>query len=102
MNPFQRYVVMLNKIDGVETPQEIIKEHVQFLQKLESRGQLEMCGPFSDFPGGMLVLKANSLEEAKDIANSDPFVQSGVRAMSLRTWELSCKENNHLGMGDNL
>ena len=99
MNTFKRYVIMLDNIDRIETSQKIIKEHVQFLQKLETENKLELCGPFNDFPGGMLILKVETLAEAREIAHSDPFVKTGVRSMKLRTWELSCKENNHLGRG---
>ena len=44
-------------------------------------------------------MKTNSFEEAKKVAESDPFVKEGYETYELRTWELSCKENNHMGMG---
>jgi uncharacterized protein len=96
---YRRFVILLNQIQGVETTEGIIRDHIQFLQQLEKNEQLELCGPFSDYEGGMLVIKANSVEEARDIAESDPFVKTNVRTYELRTWELSCEENNHLGMG---
>lgn len=48
---------------------------------------------------GMIIIKSESLEEAKKIAHSDPFVKSGVRTCEVRSWQLSCQQNNHLGMG---
>jgi len=47
----------------------------------------------------MIVLRAASFEEAKQIAADDPFVREGVRSFQVRSWELSCEENNHMGMG---
>lgn len=47
----------------------------------------------------MAIIRADSLEAARMIAESDPFVKSGVESYELRTLHLSCKENNHLGMG---
>ena len=95
----RRYVILLDQIKGVKTTETHIRDHVQFLKNLEDNGRLELCGPFIDHKGGMVIIKAGSLEEAKEIAHSDPFVKSGVRNCEVRSWQLSCKENNHLGMG---
>ena len=96
---FTRFIVFLSTIEGVKASEEIIRKHVYFLRELDKQGKLVMCGPFSDGKGGMLILKADSLEEAKTIAVKDPFVQAGVRCFDVRGWELSCEENNHMGMG---
>ena len=77
----------------------LIKAHVAHLKMLEERNQLELCGPFTDYDGGMVILKNVSYSEAKDIAENDPFVVSGAESYELRTWELSCAENNHMGLG---
>jgi uncharacterized protein YciI len=95
----RRYVIFLDQIKGVKTTETHIRDHVQFLKKLDESGQLELCDPFIDHQGGMVIIKATSLEEAKEIALSDPFVKSGVRNCEIRSWQLSCEENNHLGMG---
>ncbi len=47
----------------------------------------------------MIIIKAFDFNEAKAIAESDPFVLSKVRTFEIRSWELSCEENNHMGMG---
>lgn len=96
---FRRYVILLDQIRGVKTTEAHIREHVQFLKKLDLNGQLELCGPFIDHKGGMVIIKAKSIEEANEVAQSDPFVKSGVRSFQIRSWQLSCEENNHLGMG---
>ena len=98
-NRFVRYVVLLSRIPGKSITEEVIRAHVAFLKQLEQSGQLVLCGPFADYEGGMIVFRAESYEQAKSIAESDPFVTSGVEKYELRTWQLSCKENNHMGMG---
>jgi len=95
----RRYVIFLDQIKGVKTTENHIRDHVQFLKQLEENGRLVLCGPFIDHKGGMVIIRADSLEEARQVAHSDPFVKSGVRNCEIRSWQLSCEENNHLGMG---
>jgi uncharacterized protein YciI len=62
--------------------------HVERLKKLQEENRLLLAGPFpaidSEEPGdaGMtgstIIAKFNSLEEAKEWANNDPYWQGGV------------------------
>ncbi len=92
-----RYVILINHKNDYTI--DIIKKHIEHLKKLDKNGQLLLCGPFKDYDGGMVIIKAKSFEEAKTIAESDPFIAKGFSTYELRTLELSNKENNHLGMG---
>ncbi|MEK4509272.1 YciI family protein [Paenibacillus sp. FSL K6-2524] len=94
-----RYVILLSKVPGKEMTEELIRAHVQHLKQLDGQGKLELCGPFIGYRGGMVIIKADSFEEAKQIAEADPYVRAGVETYELRTWELSCEANNHMGMG---
>jgi uncharacterized protein YciI len=96
---FTRYVILLNEIPGKTTTSEIVHSHVQYLKGLDKAGKLVMCGPFTDYKGGMVVIKAADINDAQETAKSDPFVREGFRTYELRTWKLSCEENNHMGMG---
>ena len=96
---FTRYVIMLNTIPGVSTPEGLISGHIRYLRALDQAGKLVLCGPFADHRGGMVIIKAASEAEANAIAQTDPFVAEGVRDFEVRTWLLSCEENNHLGRG---
>lgn len=96
---FTRYVILLDCIEGVETSDELKRAHVSHLKDLDKNGKLVICGPFTNHKGGMVVINAASLEESKLLAEKDPFVSSGVRTYKLYSLELSCEENNHLGMG---
>ena len=91
------YVILINRQKDYSI--DVIKKHVEHLKKLDENGQLLLCGPFKDYDGGMVIIKAKSFEEAKTIAESDPFIAKGFSTYELRTLELSNKENNHLGMG---
>ncbi|MGC5324996.1 YciI family protein [Brevibacillus sp. SYSU BS000544] len=96
---FVRYVILLNMNEGKSLNEQLIREHVAYLRDLDQKGQLVLCGPFSNYRGGMVIISASSLEEATEIAERDPFVSSGAESYELRVWSLSCEENNHLGMG---
>ncbi len=96
---FTRYVYLLELLPGRLQNEAIIRAHVQHLKQLDRNGQLILCGPFSDHKGGMVIIKADSYVEAVRIAESDPFVKEGFETYELRTLELSCEENNHMGMG---
>jgi len=84
---------------GKKITEELIKSHVAHLKELDKKGQLVLCGPFLDYKGGMVIVKASSYDEAKEIAESDPFVREGVETYEIRSMEISCEENNHLGIG---
>ena len=90
------YVIMLNRIPGCETSTETIARHIGHIRRLDDLGVLVMAGPFEDYPGGMVIVRADSLESARRIAESDPFISEGVRTFELRTWLLSTRENGYL------
>jgi uncharacterized protein len=91
-----KYVIILTMNQGRSFTEELIKEHVAFLRDLDQKGKLELCGPFTDYAGGMIVVRADSYEEAVKIAKSDPFISSGTESFEVRTWQLANKENNYL------
>ncbi|WP_242974010.1 YciI family protein [Anaerocolumna aminovalerica] len=76
--------------------EELIKSHVEHLKKLKSQGKLVLCGPFTDYPGGMVVFLAEDLAEAMNIAKADPFIASGCKSFEIRTLESANDENNYL------
>jgi RimJ/RimL family protein N-acetyltransferase/uncharacterized protein YciI len=94
-----KHVIFLENIEGVATTENQIKAHVSFLRDLEQQGKLAMCGPFTNYKGGMIILNVSQYQEAMAIAITDPFIKEKVRNFTIRTWALSNEENNHLGMG---
>lgn len=98
-SPYINYVYLLRKNSNIDFTEELIRAHVRYLKELDQRGQLVFCGPFTDYPGGMVVIRADSYKDAKQIAENDPFISSGAESYELRTLEVSCEQNNHLGMG---
>jgi uncharacterized protein len=75
---------------------DIIKSHVEYLKSLKSQGKLILCGPFTDYPGGMVVISAENIFEATNIAKSDPLIASGCKSFDIRTLEQANEGNNYL------
>ncbi|WP_018213455.1 YciI family protein [Desulfitobacterium hafniense] len=88
------YVYLMKNIKPLH--EEIIKDHVEYLKELKSQGRLVLCGPFTDYPGGMVVLLAEDLAEATSIAQADPFIASGCKSFEMRTLAEANEENNYL------
>ncbi|UUX95348.1 YciI family protein [Aquabacterium sp. J223] len=73
---------------------ELLEAHLRWAIAAEKRGELFASGPFvaDGVPpgqvGGMTILRAGSLTEAKDILAQDPFIREGVFSVELRAWRL--------------
>ena len=70
------------------------EEHLAYQVKLEEDGKLFAAGPLLREDGemagiGLIIVKAGILDEAKEIANQDPFHQSGLRAYKIWPWKIN-------------
>ncbi|SBV90995.1 conserved hypothetical protein [uncultured Eubacteriales bacterium] len=88
------YVYLMKNIKPLN--EEIVKSHVKHLKELKDLGKLVLCGPFSDYPGGMVAFLAADMEEAINIAKADPFIALGYKTFEIRTLEEANDENNYL------
>lgn len=79
------YVANLPIVDQ-ELNAKIRPAHLEYINKLFQEGKVVMAGPFTDKQGGMVIYKADSLEEAKQLAEADPAVTEGARTLQLREW----------------
>ena len=87
------YIYLMNNKKNLNL--EIVKKHVDHLQHLDKSGKLILCGPFTDYAGGMVILNCENIEEARKIAESDPFIAEGYKTYERRTLEIANKENNY-------
>ena len=89
------YVVFTKPENGMKEVMENLEEHLKFQVSLEKNGVIFGAGPFwedneIDWNGeGMVIIRANSLDHAKQIAASDPMHQSGARNFTVRPWLLN-------------
>jgi len=74
--------------------EEVLQEHLQWIVAAEKRGEIFGSGPFvgDRVPlgvlGGMTILRAANLEEAKRILTQDPFILHGIYTLEVRKWLL--------------
>jgi hypothetical protein len=88
----QLYVVFTTPTNGIGPVMENLAEHLKFQESLENDGVVFAAGPHwtddeREWDGeGMVVIRAESLEHAKQIADKDPMHQSGARTYRVRPW----------------
>ncbi|WP_306148284.1 MULTISPECIES: YciI family protein [unclassified Roseibium] len=91
----QLYVVFTTPTNGLGPVMENIEEHLKFQVDLEQRGIMLGAGPFwaddeHTWSGeGMVLIRADSLEHARQIAETDPMHSSGARSFTVRPWLLN-------------
>ena len=86
------YVIMTEPTGGLEALAENLDAHLAFQKDLEARGIMFAAGPLADddevyWEGeGMVIIRADSLAEARAIAESDPMHKAGARRFRVRPW----------------
>ena len=76
----------------------VITRHVENLRKLDAEGKLELCGPFTGYPGdaGMVIFKTPTYEEAEELCKHEPLVAEGFATYQLASLQVADKTNNYL------
>ena len=88
----QLYVVFTRPVGGIEPIMENLGVHLAYQEQLEADGIMFAAGPNWTDDGkewggdGMVVYRANSLEEAAAVAAADPMHTSGARTFKVRPW----------------
>jgi uncharacterized protein YciI len=88
----QVYVVFTTPTGGMEPVMASLNKHLAVQVELEAQGIMVAAGPHwtdgeQEWKGeGMVVIRAGSLAEAKEIAARDPMHKSGARKFVVRPW----------------
>ncbi len=86
------YVVISTPCGAEQAVKENLAAHLAYQGEQEAAGKLAFAGPLSDESGevmngtGMIVYRADSLEQARKIAEGDPMHAAGARSFTLRRW----------------
>ncbi|MBI4827600.1 MAG: hypothetical protein HY804_02110 [Nitrospinae bacterium] len=74
------YFLLINRIKAGaarETVMGAVSSHVAWIKEQIANGLIAQSGKWGD-RGGMLLVRAENIEEAERMANSDPFMKMGL------------------------
>ena len=66
--------------------QPAMKAHEAYMKRLFAEGHILAAGPISDTPGGLVIVHAQNLDEAKAFMAEDPSVTSGMFTGEVHGW----------------
>lgn len=72
--------------------EDIVGRHFKHLQKLKADGKLILAGKTSGLDldtKGLVIFKAENLEEATAIMNSDPAIKEGIMTATLQQYDVA-------------
>ncbi|MEH7345963.1 YciI family protein [Bacillus sp. JJ1532] len=81
------YFIALMKTTDPAKDEAIRKEHIDYLNDLIEKGKIIAKGPFTDHTGGLIIFRAESLEEAQQLADNDPAAIEKTREFILKEWK---------------
>jgi uncharacterized protein YciI len=85
------YVVLSKPAVAPDKLQPYLSAHLEYMIGLEKRGLVFASGPLADGEGpptgqGLTVLRAKDADEARALAEADPFFINGLRSFELKEW----------------
>lgn len=83
-----KYFAAFLKMRDTKKCEDLRSRHIEFLEQKAKEGRVFARGRFTDGAGGLVIYMAESLEEAREIAESDPYVSSGARALEIHEWDM--------------
>lgn len=88
------YVIFSDVVEGTGDRDTVKQQHYDYQFSLEDRGILFAAGPLLRGDGkptgtGMIIVRADSMDEAKAIADGDPFHKNGFRKYRIQPWRVS-------------
>jgi len=88
----QFYVVFSTPTNGIGPVMENLPKHLEHQREIERAGILVAAGPQWTDDGkywdgdGMFVIRASSIEHARELAGLDPMHLCGARGFTVRPW----------------
>jgi uncharacterized protein YciI len=85
----KKLYVVLSRGNGADLKPHL-PDHLRYMIGFEKEGKVFASGPFDigTSGDGMTILRVGSAEEARTIAERDPFVIKKIRSYEIREWTL--------------
>lgn len=74
--------------------EQLIKDHVHYLRELHTNGNLPLCGPLTDNKGAVLIVRADSKQDAEQLINAEPFIKAKYYQSYIMQEFIEANENN--------
>jgi uncharacterized protein YciI len=87
------FVLISKPLVGPEALKPVLPAHLEYMIGLEKRGVVFASGPLADGEGppsgqGLTVLRVANANEARRIAEADPFFVNKLRTFELKEWTI--------------
>lgn len=79
--------------DGVPMREQGLGPHGAYMQQLLNEGRLFAGGGFVDIDGGMAIVRAANIDEARAVLGADPAISSGIFIADIRHWRPRFRTN---------
>ena len=89
---FELFIVQSTPAASPEELKETLPRHLAYQKEMEEAGRLFLAGPLSDDTGeqmigaGLIIYRAESMDDARELARNDPMHAEGIRTFTLRKW----------------
>ncbi|WP_153722453.1 YciI family protein [Sporosarcina cascadiensis] len=83
-----KYFAVFLAMKDEEKSQTFRPQHLEFLDKMRHEDKVVMNGKFSDGAGGLVIYKAENLEQVKRFVSQDPYVIEEARGCTIHEWEM--------------
>ena len=80
------FVIIQNQISDLNSMQKVRKSHLDYLTELYNDGCVIAGGKFLDNTGAVIIIKADSIDHAKKIAEKDPYIINNIREYEIKHW----------------
>ncbi|MBS0275280.1 MAG: hypothetical protein JSR55_13045 [Proteobacteria bacterium] len=72
---------------GTPMAKQRLGKHLAYMLSLRDTHKLFLAGPLKDANGGLILLRAKSIDDAKAIMAHDPAIMTGVFVGNAHAWE---------------
>lgn len=72
--------------EGVPMREQGLGGHAAYMHQLQTEGRLFAGGGYASDDGGMAIITAHDIDEARAILAKDPAITSGIFVAELRHW----------------
>lgn len=81
---------------GVPMREQGLGAHATYMQQLQRDGRLFAGGGYASDDGGMAIITASGIEEARAILAADPAIVNGIFVAELRDWRVRFRNHEPL------